>query len=162
MNEQNPQENRSNIPKQAYYSELDNQEYEINLSALLSGLYTQWRWLAGITFTGTLIAVLIALSSPRAYEVDAHVMQPTKADVAIFNTTGYVNTDNHANWTQQELFNKYYDKLRSQDNFYQFVKTNAWLNKFYPDNASEEEKQLADLYKNLSIETLEPKKRKVS
>lgn len=165
----NKNETMQNIPQQATQSEMYFQQDEINLSDIFSTLFTKWRWLAGITVAGTLLAVLTALILPKEYEVDARLMLPTSADVSVLNTIGYIDKADKAdkadkdsldNWTQQGLFVKFYDKLRSADNFYQFVKTNAWLNKFYPDTSASEDEQFASLYKALSIDVLEPKKKK--
>ena len=158
-----------NLPQQATQSEMYFQKDEINLSDIFSALFTKWRWLAGITVAGTLLAVLTALILPKEYEVDARLMLPTRLDVAVLNSTGYINkadkadkadNDSLDNLTQLGLFIQFYDKLRSADNFYQFVKTNAWLNKFYPDTSASEDEQFNSLYKALSFDILEPKKKK--
>jgi chain length determinant protein (polysaccharide antigen chain regulator) len=154
MNNQNTQETRSCISPQSVYSGMDQQEDEINLSVVFSALFSQWRWWVGITFAGTLVAVLIALVLPKAYEIDARLIQPTKADIEVLSIRGYEK------FSQQELFSKYFNQLKSTDHFRDFIVKNGWLNKLYPDNFASEDELFANIYSQFSAEVLEPKKKK--
>ncbi len=180
MNNPNKQEMNPNFPTQYGYPGMYQQEDEIDLFAVFFALVEQWRWLAGITFIGTLIAVVIALGVPRAYEVEARLLQPTQADVQTINARGYAQLlvqsfkkdkkdkedkedkkKERDGFTQQELFNQYYARLKSADHFKDFIVKNGWLHKLNPDDASEsEDQQFAGIYENLSTEVLEPKKAK--
>lgn len=139
---------------QEHYPGMYKQEDDIDLFAVLFALFDQWRWLAGITFVGTLIAVVIALGVQKTYEVDARLAQPTRADIQRINVRGY------GQFTQQELFNKYYAQLKSADHFKNFLVKNGWLNKLNPDASAPEDELFAAIYENFSTEVLEPKKPK--
>ncbi|MGZ8944479.1 MAG: Wzz/FepE/Etk N-terminal domain-containing protein [Methylococcaceae bacterium] len=154
MNNQNTQETKPCILPQSEHSGPNQQEDEINLLLVFSALFSQWRWLVGITFAGTLIAVLIALILPKVYEIDAHLIPPNKVDMEALNTRGYVE------FSQQELFNRYFNQLKSADHFRGFLVKNGWLNKFYPGASESEDEQFADIYRQFSTEVLEPKKKK--
>ncbi len=155
MNNPNKQEMSPNFPPQYGYPGMYQQEDEIDLFAVFFALVDQWRWLAGITFVGTLIAVVIALGVPKAYEVEARLVQPTQADVQAINVRGY-----SSKFTQQELLNKYYARLKSADHFKDFIVKNGWLHKLNPDASAPEDQQFAGIYEDFSTEVLEPKKPK--
>jgi LPS O-antigen subunit length determinant protein (WzzB/FepE family) len=154
MNEKNTQEMQTNISSQSVYSGMTEQKDDLNWSAGFLELFAQWPWLIGITFAGTLLAVLYALITPKIYEIDARVVLPTKADVKILSVRGFEEV------SQQDLFNRYYNKLRSADNFRNFLVENGWFNKFYPDTPATEDKKFTGIYKLFSTEVLEPKKRR--
>jgi len=150
-----------NFPAQYGYQEMYQQEDEIDLFAVFFALVEQWRWLAGITFIGTLIAVVIALGVPKAYEVEARLAQPTQADIQTINLRGYLGLlDEQGGLTQQALFNQYYARLKSADHFKDFIVKNGWLNKLNSDATASEDQQFAGIYENFSTEVLEPKKPK--
>ena len=161
MNNPNKQEMSPNFPAQYGYQEMYQQEDEIDLFAVFFALVEQWRWLAGITFIGTLIAVVIALGVPKAYEVEARLAQPTQADIQTINLRGYLGLlDEQGGLTQQALFNQYYARLKSADHFKDFIVKNGWLNKLNSDATASEDQQFAGIYENFSTEVLEPKKPK--
>jgi LPS O-antigen subunit length determinant protein (WzzB/FepE family) len=159
---------------QEHYPGMYKQEDDIDLFAVLFAIFDQWRWLAGITFVGTLIALVIALGVQKAYEVDARLAQPTRADVQIINVKGYSQPvtqlsrqdkdikeeQDRLALPQKKLFSAFYAQLRSADNMKDFIVKNGWLSKLNPDATASEERQFEDIYENLSIEVLEPKKTK--
>jgi LPS O-antigen subunit length determinant protein (WzzB/FepE family) len=161
MNNPNKQEISPNFPAQYGYQEMYQQEDEIDLFAVFFALVEQWRWLAGITFIGTLTAIVIALGVPKAYEVEARLVQPTQADIQAINLRGYLGLlDEQGGFTQQKLFNQYYARLKSADHFKDFIVKNGWLNKLNSDATEPEDWQFAGIYGNFSTEVLEPKKAK--
>jgi LPS O-antigen subunit length determinant protein (WzzB/FepE family) len=172
MNNPNKQEMSSNIPPQYGFPGMYQQEDELDLFAAFLALVGQWRWLAGITFIGTLIAVVIALSLPRNYEVEARLAHPTQADVQTINVKGYAQlpaqsfeddtNDERGGFSQQELFNRYYARLKSANHFKDFIIKNDWLSKLDPDASVAEDQRVAGVYEDFSTEVLRPKKPKAA
>ncbi len=172
MNNPNKQEMSANIPPQYGFPGMYQQEDELDLFAVFFALIEQWRWLAGITFIGTLIAVVMALNLPRNYEVEARLTQPTLADAQTINIRGYAqlpaqsfkdNTnDGKGGFSQQELFNRYYARLKSANHFKNFIIKNSWLSKLDPDTSVAEDQRVAGIYEDFSTEVLEPKKPKAA
>lgn len=154
MNKNNSQETKLDACTQPVYFGMNQQEEKINYSIVFSELFSYWRWLVGIVFSGTLIAILYVLNISKIYEIDVRLIQPTKTDVVILSTRGFEK------FSQQELFNRYYSQLRSADNFKEFLIKNGWLNKLYPKTSVSIDKRFTSIYKQFSIEVLEPKKKR--
>lgn len=161
----NIQEPKPNFPQPYGYRGGYQQEDEIDFLAVFSALFAQWRILLGIMLAGTLIAVIIAWALPKAYEIDARLAQPTKVDIQSINVRGYDK------FSQQELFNKFYDQLKSADHFREFLEkkgwlkrlylvTDGWLSSLFSDTSASADEQFAEVYENFSTEVLTPKKKK--
>jgi chain length determinant protein (polysaccharide antigen chain regulator) len=59
---------------------------EIDLAELLSRLAKQWKLILGITFGGTILALVLALSLPKVYEPTISISVPSISDVAQLQT----------------------------------------------------------------------------
>jgi len=118
---------------------------EIDLFELFSSLFQQWRCLLGVTLTGVLLAVAIALYIPKEYEVMAQVTLPGLSDVMKVVNNGYSENDTGRDTGRdterdtgrdtgrdsEKLFQRYYNRLESPVNFNSFVEEGGWLERVY-------------------------------
>jgi chain length determinant protein (polysaccharide antigen chain regulator) len=153
MNNTHTNSANQSYPPQYIYPTPYPQDDQIDLTAVFFPLFTQWRWLVGITTVGTVIAIVTALLQPKIYAIDARLAQPTPVDI------GYINTRGYATYTEQDLFTKFYKQLRSDENFREFIITKGWLSKL-PDADATMDEQFVGISENLTIEILEPLKKK--
>ena len=132
------------------------EEDEIDLFELFSSLGQQWRWLVGITLTGVVTSVIIALLMPRQYENSAKVAVPDIADIAAINVRG------GQDFTEKALFNRYFNELRSEENLKLFVEREGWIERLYPNYEGDQPQSefVASINKQYTIEVIEPKKEK--
>jgi chain length determinant protein (polysaccharide antigen chain regulator) len=139
---------------------------EIDLFELFSSLCQQWRWLVGITILGALMAVAVALSMPKQYEVSAQVALPDLSGVMQVMNKGYSERNSVRNSEREagRLFQRYYQALFSPVHFNRYLKKNAWLQKIYPDKDVVEGEHFlqAELKKDFQVEILAPKQPKNS
>ncbi|MGR9116558.1 MAG: Wzz/FepE/Etk N-terminal domain-containing protein, partial [Gammaproteobacteria bacterium] len=154
-NEKN-QKTQQVVPQQFIYPGYYQQEEDIDLVDVFSGLFAQWRWLLGLTLCGTILAVIIALALPKEYEIDARVALPSTSNIQAINVRGYEK------FTVQTLFNEYYDQLRSANQFRNFLRDRDLLKKFHPDSDEgiSDDELFSRVYENFGIEVLEPVKKK--
>jgi LPS O-antigen subunit length determinant protein (WzzB/FepE family) len=126
---------------------------EIDLFELFSSLCQQWRWWAGITVLGVVVSIIIALSTPKQYEVSAQVSLSDQLSATIFTNNGYVEQ------TRDELFLQYYQRLMSPANFSRYVEQGGWLVKLFPDDVDQGRDRvlLEKLRQSLQIEVSRPK-----
>lgn len=129
-------------------------EDEIDLTQIFLDLVERWKMILSITLAGTLVAVVIALAIPKVYKPNAVVSQPTAATVERISHEGLVTID------AEKLFKKYYQALRSEQNFRSYVINRGLLQSFAADAdlSDDQIKQqaLARLTENLSVTILEP------
>lgn len=129
---------------------------EIDLFELFQSLIKQWRWVAGITLLGTLIAVAVALSIPKQHEVTTQIALPDVADVEAVDVNGY------GEHSREALFNDLYKNLRSTAQLDEFLIEGQWGQALYRDAINEmtNSEVLAGVLETFAVEVLEPKKNK--
>lgn len=124
---------------------------EIDLGDLIVKLSRQWKLMAVIVIVGTVLSVLIALSLPKVYQQEVILSRPNAADIIELNTNGLTQ------YSPQEIFNRYYDEIRSPKNLEQFIKEHAYLPRLYPESDQPENQLLFGFSKGFAITILEPK-----
>ena len=126
---------------------------EIDLFELFASLGKQWRWWLGITVLGVVLSVVIALSMPKQYEVNAQLVLPEQVQAMILTNKGYIKQG------RKGLFQQYYQTLVSFENFSRYVKQGDWLSKMYLDELGQgrERELLTELKQALQIEVVKPK-----
>jgi len=159
---------------------------EIDLGELFSKLINQWKLILGITAAGCLLAILWALTLPKVYQPTVTVSIPSSGNIAPIidiNTllgsnsiTAATKTKLESNFsnrqistintlfggnnaipaTPQEVFNRYFNLLRSDKTLVKYINENQYLKKLYPDAEKPASTLVAKLLKGLSIEILEP------
>ena len=133
-----------------YYPECQNDE--IDLIQLLLNLKARWKLILSITLIGTGLSVLFALSQPKVYRASVVLSLPSQAEITKVNING------SRQYTQQSLFNEYYNMLRSENSLKQYVFEQGYLQKLYPEKYSEQTAQVlfAKLVKDFNIKIIEP------
>jgi len=134
------------------------QNDEINLSDLFSKLIDQWKLISTITAIGTLLAVVIALILPNVYQPSVTVSAPLSGNVAPVVT---VNTlmggkGGELPVTPQQVFNNYFNLLRSSSLLSEYVHENGYMKKLYPDSEKTESVLFAEFLTDLNVEIKEP------
>jgi LPS O-antigen subunit length determinant protein (WzzB/FepE family) len=137
---------------------------EIDLGELFSRLASQWKLILGITLGGTLLAVIFALSLPKVYQPSVTVSRPSQGNVSQLATINKVlkseNTEDIEEQlipaTPQEVFNEYFDHLRSQVVFSEYVQSEDYLAKLYPDKKQSDDQLLSELTEGFKIVIEEP------
>jgi len=142
--------------KQLETLEHSNQDDEIDLFELFTSLREQWKWLVGITLAGMLLSVIIALSTPKQYEVTGQIALPNAADVEVINVRGF------GAQTMGSLFKKLHQNLTSNVELGNFISTGQWGEKLYPATADgkSDSEVAAKIGENFSVEQLLPLKEK--
>jgi LPS O-antigen subunit length determinant protein (WzzB/FepE family) len=152
----NPQ-NPDNVPppqqtpqaNYGYPSSETNQD-EIDLGALLEKLIGQSKLILTIVAVGTLLSVAVALLLPRIYQQEVILSMPVESNIAVLNANGSTE------YTPIDIFKRYYDSLRSPDQFESFVKDRDYLGRLYPDSDQTDSTLIWKLKKNFVIDVLEP------
>jgi len=137
---------------------------EIDLGELFSRLASQWKLILGITLGSTLLVVILALSLPKVYQPSVTVSRPSQGDVSQLATINKVLESEDTEdikvqlipATPQEVFNEYFDHLRSQVVFSEYVQSEGYLAKLYPDKKQSEDQLLSQLTEGLKIVIEEP------
>jgi len=126
---------------------------EIDLFELFASLGKQWRWWVGVTVLGVVLSVVIALSMPKQYEVNAQLVLAEQVQAIVLTNKGYIKQD------RKGLFQQYYETLVSFDSFSYYVKQGDWLSKVYPDGVGQgrDRELLTELKQALQIEVVKPK-----
>lgn len=123
---------------------------EIDLGELVVRLMGQTKLMLSIVLAGTLLAVAVALLLPRIYQQEVILSVPVESDIAALNANG------SKEYTPKDIFNRYYDSLRSPDQFERFVKDRDYLGRLYPDSDQTDSTLIWELKKNFVIDVLEP------
>lgn len=131
---------------------------EIDLGELFSKLIDQWKLILGITFGGTVLAVLFALILPSVYQPSITVSLPLSGNVA---SVASINTlmggsKNELPATPQEVFTSYFNLLRSDRVLAEYVQEKKYLEKLYPDEAETESLLIANLLDGWNVKIEEP------
>lgn len=143
-------------PAYFYPAEFQQQDDEIDLLELLTAVFSQWRWLLGITLAGTVLGVLIALLLPRQYDAVAQVTRPVEANLMALNTTGYEEI------TPQQGFSRYYNQISSAERLKQFVYSEGWFERLFPDVSEGDSKEelFSEFLEGFETVILKPKEKK--
>jgi LPS O-antigen subunit length determinant protein (WzzB/FepE family) len=137
----------SDFPPVAHYNNGD----EIDLGQLLLDIRKRWRTIFLITFAGTLLAVAVALMIPKEYKPATRLTLPKDMHVERFNQHGLVELE------RKELFKRYYQALRSEANFRNFITENAFLGSLYEDFEQKNSARLmANLTDSFAVSIIEP------
>ena len=109
------------------YYQMPPPEDEIDLFELFLSLISQWKLIISITVIGALISIAVVLTKPKAYESKVSIRIPTASQIAPINTHGYTQ------FKSRQLFKRYYDKVKSEENLKNYlIKTNPFP-KMTPD-----------------------------
>ncbi len=131
---------------------------EISLADLFSKLASQWKLIITATVGGTLLAAVLALLLPTAYQPSLKVSVPLAgniADLVMVNTL--LGGNNDLPTSQQAVFTSYYNMLRSGNVFAEYIYESNYLEKHYPDATEDKPALLASMIKGLKINIEEPK-----
>lgn len=154
MNTENNQQTQQIPPPQYVYPPMYRQEDEIDLLGLMEGLVREWKWLAGITLAGTVLVVSVVMLLPKNYEASVQLSRPAKSLIEPINARGYKR------YKDEELFETFYQQLRSPENFRIFLKKNkSRLQPFFSnklENKTDDE-IITDIYDDFKIEVVDPK-----
>ncbi len=160
---------------------------EIDLGELFSRLISQWRLILAVTVAGSLLAVLLALLLPKVYQPAVTLSLPTAGDISpIINVNAVLGGNsitaatkaklrdhfsdrqmsviktllggnNAIPATPQEVFNRYFNQLRSDKVLEKYINEKHYWKKLYPDSEKPVSTLFARLLKRKTVETLEPK-----
>jgi len=142
--------------------------YDYNLLAAEPGIdFIQWlinlkqRWklILIITVLGTVLSVFASQISPKIFKVSVEVVLPAQYVITAVNTNGLYS------FNSDKLFNLYYNKLRSKENFKNFIYEHGYLSRLYPDKqiagvqttSNVLDKLFSRFARTFVVETLEPK-----
>lgn len=92
----------------------------------------KWKFIFIIVLIGALFSVFLALSTPKIFRPSVQVSLPSIDAVFQINANG-VNE-----YTRQELFQDYFNLIRSKTNLRAFLAENQYLQRLYPNKFSEE------------------------
>lgn len=131
---------------------LNYQEDEVDLLQYLILVKNAWKTIIAISFVAALTSVVIALSIPKVYRSSVEVALPTSDAIAAFNETGL------GTFTKKELLKHYYDLVRSQSFFREFLLTKGYLQQLFPQdyNVDKEQRLFAAFAGDFTIEIIEP------
>lgn len=128
------------------------QNDDIDLGQLLIDIGKRWKMVIAITLIGTIFAVTLALNTPKVYRASVRLALPSDVDVESFNQEGLIKMK------REELFKRYFQALRSESNFRDYIAIHKVLENLYSDVLTEGHARtlLADLISNYQVKVLEP------
>lgn len=136
---------------------------EIDLGELFFKLASQWKYILLISLGGTVFSMIIALMLPKIYQPSVTVSIPLAGNVVsveAINTFLYSTkeeTGNNKISTSQIVFNNYFNLLRSQRVFDEYLHEKNYIQKLYPGVKKTESLLLAvNLINALNITIEEP------
>jgi len=158
MNTNNEQDTTHLPPPQYGYPMPYQKEDEIDLYALFSAIFSQWKLLSAVTLGGTLLALLYALMIPKQYEVSIQIAQPASVNIKELNTRGYIS------YSQKQVYVNFFNRLRSAENLKKYFKTTGAYKKLFPniDSDTSENVLFTSLYNNLETNYINPRQDKSS
>lgn len=130
-----------------------NPNEEIDLIQLVINLKRHWKMIFAICVVGTLLSVVVALTSSKIYKTEMQIGLPTDAAVSKVAENGMKA------YNQLELLKKYYDHIRFEYGFKEFVYSKGYLAELFPevDSVVYADQLFAGLSQSLSVEIDEPK-----
>jgi len=152
-----PQNNQNSTPQQMVQilpsDYLTHEDDSIDLLRLILNLKKRWRQIFLITFIGTALSIAIALYLPKIYQSAVEVSLPKASSIVKLEENGLTK------YSKSSLFKEYYDKARSQTFLKQYITTQGYLQKLYPEeySASNTEKLYSKFVQNFKVEITEPK-----
>ena len=123
---------------------------EIDLGELIGNLLKQWKLMLIIVTCGSLLSVVIASSMTNIFRVSTTLSLPTAADVSPFVTNG-LNVG-----LSRDIFKRFYNQVRSLDQFANYAIKNDYLPKLFPESALLEDQMADSLMNNFSVLVTEP------
>ncbi|PCI61276.1 MAG: hypothetical protein COB35_06755 [Gammaproteobacteria bacterium] len=131
---------------------LHHEDDSIDLLQLILNLKKRWKQIFLITFIGTALSVAYALYLPKIYQSSVEVSQPKTSAIVKLGENGLTQ------YSKTSLFKEYYDKARSQTFLKQYITTQGYLKKLYPEeySASNTEKMFSNFIKDFKVEITEP------
>ena len=131
-----------------------NRNDEIDLAEFFRGFFKRWKAMAGIVVCGVLVSLLIYFSLPRVYETSAIISRPVPAQLSSIDANAYTK------YTPQQLFNRFYDQLRSPAKLEDFLLASEYKGKLFPENQPLDDVMLSGFLESVAIEVLEPRPEK--
>lgn len=99
-----------------YYSRPGSGQDEISLLDIWQALKRQWRLIVAITFSVTLVALIVALMMPKIYRAEIVLLPPLESDVEVLNIPKLYEI------TAEDLYQKMIRNLHSNELRYRFFK----------------------------------------
>lgn len=106
------------IPNQpsAHFQHTGSGQDEISLLDIWQALKRQWRLICAITFSVTLVALIVALMMPKFYRAEVVLLPPLESDVEVLNIPELYEI------TADDLYQEMIRNLQSNELRYQFFK----------------------------------------
>lgn len=146
-----------NVPQPVIYGVLPGQaDNEIDLGELFFRLIRQWKLILGITAGGVLLAILLALMLPKIYQPTVTVSVPPVGNIAQVMTINTLLGGNAIAATPQAMFNRFFNKTRSDKTLAKYIDEKRYLKKIYPDSEQPASILFAKLVNGFSVKILEP------
>ena len=133
----------------------------IDFGELIFNLFSQWKIILSILLVGTTLAVLMALTLPKVYQSSITVSVPLEGNVASISSInkllGGEKKESIIPSNAQAIFTYYYNLLRSERVFEEYLKEKNYIQTLYPEsNGLKFDVLASNLSSGLKFEIIEP------
>ncbi|GEA07051.1 hypothetical protein KUL42_18120 [Alteromonas sp. KUL42] len=124
---------------------------EVDLVDLIFDIKGRWKTLVFVTFIGALLSIILSLILPKEYSSSVEFSLPTDADVLELTNHSLIEFD------KEDVFLRFFNKLKAVDNFTSFLKENNLLQQLYPEATESESILISKSVSGLFFNVLEQK-----